>query len=49
VEGRNNTQIAEVLCISVYTAKEHVGNILKKLAVHDRVQAAVLAVKKGMV
>lgn len=42
-EGLSNTQIAERLVISSHTAKVHVSNILNKLAVTDRVQAAVKA------
>ena len=42
-EGLSNTQIAEKLVISSHTAKVHVSNILNKLAVTDRVQAAVKA------
>jgi DNA-binding NarL/FixJ family response regulator len=49
VEGKSNTEIAKILIISTHTAKAHVCNILEKLAVHDRVQAAVKAVKTGMV
>lgn len=49
VEGKSNTEIAKELIISVHTAKAHVCNILQKLAVHDRVQAAVKAIKEGIV
>jgi len=48
VMGESNTQIAEELQISVHTAKAHVGSILQKMAVNDRVQAAVKAVRAGM-
>ena len=44
-QGLSNTEIANKLFISSHTAKAHVGNILAKLAVTDRVQAAVKAVK----
>jgi len=44
-EGMSNTQIAEELIISAHTAKVHVSNILSKLSVTDRVQAAVKAYK----
>ena len=43
VEGKTNAQIAEKMLISTHTAKAHVGNILNKLSVEDRVQAAVKA------
>ena len=44
-QGLSNTEIAEKLIISAHTAKAHVCNILAKLSVTDRVQAAVKAVK----
>lgn len=44
-QGLSNTEIAEKLIISSHTAKAHVCNILTKLSVTDRVQAAVKAVK----
>jgi two-component system NarL family response regulator len=49
VEGRENSEIAEVLVISRSTAKNHVANVLDKLGVHNRVQAAVYAVRAGLV
>ncbi len=49
VEGKSNTEIAEKIVISTHTAKAHVGNILSKLAVTDRVQAAVKAVRNGII
>ena len=47
--GLSNNEIADSLGISVETVKEHVQNLLRKLAVHDRTQAAVWAVKSGLV
>jgi DNA-binding NarL/FixJ family response regulator len=44
-QGLSNTEIAEKLIISSHTAKAHVTNILTKLSVTDRVQAAVKATK----
>ena len=44
-QGLSNTEIAEKLIISSHTAKAHVCNILSKLSVTDRVQAAVKAIK----
>jgi RNA polymerase sigma factor (sigma-70 family) len=49
VDGKSNSEIADVLCVSVHTIKVQVSNILQKLSVNDRVQAAVKAVKSGMV
>ena len=45
VQGFSNTEIAERLIVSPCTAKAHVCNILEKLSVTDRVQAAVKATK----
>lgn len=47
--GKSNTEIADELYISVHTAKAHVCSILQKMCVDHRVQAAVQAVKKGLV
>ncbi len=47
--GLSNREIGRSLEISVETVKEHVQNILRKIAVSDRTQAAVWAVRKGMV
>ncbi len=49
VEGYNNPEIAQLLAVSVHTAKAHVCNILQKLEVKVRVQAAVLAIKEGII
>jgi len=47
--GLSNREIGHSLEISVETVKEHVQNILRKIAVSDRTQAAVWAVRKGLV
>lgn len=49
VNGKSNTVIAEELIVSVHTAKAHVCNILHKMQVTDRVQAAVKAFQLGLV
>ncbi len=49
VEGKSNNDIAQSLCISEHTAKAHVCNIIQKLLVDDRTQAAVKAIKEGIV
>ncbi len=49
VDGLSNQQIADRLIISLATAKTHVRNILNKLAVDDRTQAAVHAMRRGLV
>jgi DNA-binding NarL/FixJ family response regulator len=47
--GLSNDEIARSMEISVETTKEHVQNLLRKLAVNDRTQAAVWAVRSGLV
>ena len=47
--GLSNDEIARSLQISVETVKEHVQNLLRKLNVNDRTQAAVWAVQAGVV
>jgi DNA-binding NarL/FixJ family response regulator len=47
--GLSNKEIGKSLEISVETVKEHVQNILRKITVTDRTQAAVWAVRKGLV
>jgi len=49
VDGKSNNDIAQELCISEHTAKAHVCNIIQKLVVDDRTQAAVKAIKEGIV
>lgn len=48
-DGKTNKQIAQELQISYETVKEHVQHILSKVGVTDRTQAAVWAVRKGLV
>jgi DNA-binding NarL/FixJ family response regulator len=47
--GLSNDEIARSLEISVETVKEHVQNLLRKLGVNDRTQAAVWALQSGLV
>ena len=47
--GLSNREIGQSLGISVETVKEHVQNILRKINAVDRTQAAVWAVKRGLV
>jgi NarL family two-component system response regulator LiaR len=47
--GRSNKRIAFELGISEKTVKAHVGRVLAKLGVADRTQAALLAVREGLV
>ncbi|MGL4611872.1 MAG: response regulator transcription factor [Trueperaceae bacterium] len=45
----SNKQIAERLTISVATVKTHVEDILSKLSASDRTQAAVKALRQGLI
>lgn len=49
VEGLSNPEIAAILYLSPNTVKTHVRGIMNKLAVDDRVQAAVVALRAGLV
>jgi len=49
VDGKSNNEIAQLLTISEHTAKAHVCNIIQKMVVDDRTQAAVKALKEGLV
>ncbi|MDX2108372.1 MAG: response regulator transcription factor [Candidatus Melainabacteria bacterium] len=49
VEGLSNQEVSDRLFISLATTKTHVRNILNKLAVNDRTQAAVQAMRRGLV
>ncbi|MFB2981122.1 response regulator [Microseira sp. BLCC-F43] len=49
VEGKSNPEIAAELYLSTNTVKTHVRGIMNKLSVDDRVQAAVVALRKGIV
>lgn len=48
-KGQNNKNIAEELCVSIYTVKNHVSNIIHKLPIEDRTQAAIMAINNGLV
>ena len=47
--GRSNKRIARELGIAEKTVKTHVGHLMAKLGVSDRTQAALLAVRRGLV
>jgi DNA-binding NarL/FixJ family response regulator len=47
--GMDNPQIAQTLFLSQHTVKNHVSSILVKLQVQNRIQAAVRAVRRGLV
>jgi DNA-binding NarL/FixJ family response regulator len=48
-EGRSNKDIAEHLVISERTARTHVSHLLAKMGLSSRTQAALLAIKEGLV
>jgi DNA-binding NarL/FixJ family response regulator len=47
--GKDNSEIAQELHISPKTVKNHISNILMKLQIENRIQAAVYAVRRGLV
>jgi DNA-binding NarL/FixJ family response regulator len=49
VNGKSNKEIALALEISLHTVKTHVCNIIQKLSVDDRTQAAIKALREGLV
>ncbi len=48
-EGKENTEIGEELYISPRTVKNHISSLLAKLQIQNRIQAAVYAVRSGLV
>jgi two-component system, NarL family, response regulator LiaR len=49
VDGHSNPEIAKILYLSLSTVKTHIRSIMNKLAVNDRVQTAVVALRSGLV
>ncbi len=47
--GQTNKEVANSLELSEKTIKNHLGNIFHKLHVYDRTQAAVLAIRRGII
>ncbi|TKB79706.1 MAG: response regulator transcription factor [Nitrospira sp.] len=48
-DGKTNKEIGNALDLSEKTVKNHVRNIFHKLQVYDRTQAAILAIRKGLI
>jgi DNA-binding NarL/FixJ family response regulator len=48
-DGLDNREIAQALFLSPTTVKRHVSSIVGKLGVSNRVQAAIFAVRSGLV
>ena len=49
VEGRETSETADILCISLKTVKKHRANIMKKLNIHNMVEMVKYAVKIGII
>ncbi len=49
VRGKSNQEIADELFLSRDTVRNHVASILSKLGVHSKLQAAAMAVQRGLV
>jgi two-component system nitrate/nitrite response regulator NarL len=46
--GRHNEDIADELVISPFTVRNHISNLLRKLQLHNRTQAAAYAIRHGL-
>jgi DNA-binding NarL/FixJ family response regulator len=47
--GLSNRQIGEALHIAEQTVKNHLGNAMRKLSLHDRTHAVVIAIGEGLI
>ena len=48
-EGKTNSEIADILFVTVYTVKAHVSSIILKLNANSRTNAAVLGIIYGLI
>jgi DNA-binding NarL/FixJ family response regulator len=48
IDGQSNKEISNTLCISIETVKSHIKSIYQKLQVRNRVEAALIAMKKKL-
>jgi DNA-binding NarL/FixJ family response regulator len=48
-QGERNREIADTLGLAEPTVKIHVNNLLRKLQAKDRTEAAVIALKRGLI
>lgn len=48
-QGLSNQEIGDRLCISPYTVKNHVASLIQKLAVEDRTQVAIKAIRNKLI
>ncbi len=49
VRGYSNTKIAKKMGISIHTVKAHIESIYRKFNVHNKVQAAIYSIYKGII
>ena len=49
IKGRSNKEIAQSLCLSEETVKSHMKTLFMKLNVRDRTEAAIMAIRRGIV
>jgi DNA-binding NarL/FixJ family response regulator len=48
-EGNSNKEIAQSLCLSLYTVETHRGNILAKLNLHSAADLILFAIRRGLI